>query len=60
MGKLAKYLYADEAECVNALLNEIDWNDSRSSDVTNKAQKLVEDLRKQKRKIGSETARSTS
>lgn len=52
MGKLAKYLYADEAECVNALLNEIDWNDSRSSDVTNKAQKLVEDLRKQKRKIG--------
>ncbi|MFP4314497.1 MAG: bifunctional proline dehydrogenase/L-glutamate gamma-semialdehyde dehydrogenase PutA, partial [Alphaproteobacteria bacterium] len=52
MGKLADYLYADEAECVNGLLNTLDWNDERAQKVTGKATELVKNLRKQKRKMG--------
>lgn len=52
MGKLADYLYADEADCVNGLLKKINWSDRRSEAVSEKATQLVKDLRKQKRKIG--------
>lgn len=52
MGKLADYLYADEAHMVNMLLDQIDWSDERSQAVKSRAVKLVEDVRGQKRKTG--------
>lgn len=52
MVKLADYLYADEAECVQSLLDNIEWSHKRAETVTTKAVDLVRNLRKQKRKMG--------
>lgn len=52
MGKLAQYLYADEASMVNHLLDNIDWSPQRGAAVSAQAVILVEELRGQKRKMG--------
>ena len=49
---LAKYLYADEAECVNAMIENLDWNDARADAVFAKAKSWVETLRGKARKFG--------
>ncbi|HTK84269.1 MAG TPA: bifunctional proline dehydrogenase/L-glutamate gamma-semialdehyde dehydrogenase PutA [Patescibacteria group bacterium] len=50
--KLSDYLYADEAQRVDALLASLPWDDGRARRVQEAAQKLIERVRKAKRKTG--------
>ena len=49
---LSSYLYADEAHCVEKLLNTLDWDQARSERVQSRARELVEKVRDKKRKRG--------
>lgn len=49
---LSDYLYADEAECVEALLESLDWDDSRAQDIEASATELVEAMRARKAPMG--------
>ncbi|MCM2342973.1 MAG: L-glutamate gamma-semialdehyde dehydrogenase [Alphaproteobacteria bacterium] len=49
---LATLIYADEATCVEALLNDLPWDAARSQRVHASAKNIVERVRSQKRKVG--------
>lgn len=51
-GNLSSYIYADEAKCVEDLLNDLDWDDQRRARVQTRARELVEKVRHKKRKVG--------
>ncbi|MBU0859068.1 MAG: bifunctional proline dehydrogenase/L-glutamate gamma-semialdehyde dehydrogenase PutA, partial [Alphaproteobacteria bacterium] len=50
--QLAKLLYADEAECVDTLLQSLSWDDSRSKRAYDRAADMVSRVRGAKRKLG--------
>jgi len=49
---LSSYLYADEAVCVQELLDSLPWEKDRAARVTKSAVDLVQRVRKAKRKLG--------
>lgn len=49
---LANYLYADEATCVEAMIDGLDWNTKREREVYKTAKGWVESLRAKPRKFG--------
>jgi len=49
---LSSHLYADEARCVEELLEALPWDDQRRSRVQARARELVEKVRDKKRKRG--------
>ncbi len=51
-GNLSALLYADEAQCVENLLSELQWDDARGKRVQDRARDLVEKVRGSKRKLG--------
>jgi len=50
--KMASYLYADEAACVNELLDVLPWDDGRAQRVDHAARDFVTRVRSAKRKTG--------
>lgn len=49
---LSPFIYADEAECVDRLLNTLSWDVSRAKSVETKAADLVTRMRGEKRAMG--------
>lgn len=49
---MADYLYADEAQCVEEMLDTLEWNDDMKARVENRARDLVTKVRDSKRKRG--------
>ena len=50
--KMSEYLYADEAQCVEEMLDTLEWNDDMKARVENRARDLVTKVRDSKRKRG--------
>ncbi len=51
-GHLSSYLYADEAQCVEDLLDDLPWDTDRADRVQTQARDFVKRVRTAKRKIG--------
>ncbi len=51
-GDLSSHLYADEAQCVEELLESLPWDDQRAGRVQARARELVGKVRDKKRKRG--------